>query len=104
MATDPKRNKYLLRTYGITEQDYDNLLAAHEGGCWVCGKPPKKRRLHVEHDHKTGAVRGLACWRCNALIERGRDDPAILRAAAEYLESDEASRILGKGNDGNTNT
>ena len=88
------RERYLQRTYGIGEDDYDALLAAHEGVCWICGRPPKKMRLHVEHDHKTGLIRGLACWKCNRGLSQYSDKPATLRAAADYLESDEAVRIL----------
>jgi hypothetical protein len=88
------RERYLKRTYGISEADYYHLLLAHDGRCWICDKPPKKRRLHVEHDHKTGRIRGLACWKCNRGLSQYSDEPATLRAAADYLESDEASRIL----------
>lgn len=92
------RDSYLRRTYGITEAQYEQLLAAHDGGCWICGKKPKKdgRRLHVEHDHKTGRVRGLACWMCNKSLQALRDDAIIARAAADYLESDEAQQMLEK--------
>jgi len=99
--SERSRDRYLVRTYGITALDYDALLAAHDGTCWICGRPPKKRRLHVEHDHKTGRVRGLACWHCNRGLQQYSDEPARLRAAADYLESDEADRILRKGTDGN---
>jgi hypothetical protein len=90
------RDRYLRRTYGITEGEYALLLDAHEGGCWICGRKPKKggRRLHVEHDHKTGRVRGLACWKCNQGLQTYRDDPAKLRAAADYLESTLATDII----------
>ena len=90
------RDRYLKRTYGITERDYCDLLAAHDGRCWMCGREPKKRRLHVEHDHKTGRIRGLACWKCNTLLAQAKDNPVILRAAADYLLSDEADRVLRK--------
>lgn len=93
------RERYLQRKYGITEADYQALLDWASGRCWICFKPPKNRRLHVEHDHKTGRVRGLTCWRCNTLLQHANDDPAILERAAEYLETDEASRILGKDDD-----
>jgi hypothetical protein len=93
------RNSYLLRNYGITEAQYARLLAAHVGRCWICGKLPAKRRLHVEHDHKTGRIRGLACWKCNTGLARYSDNPVILRAAADYLESDEADRVLGREQD-----
>jgi hypothetical protein len=53
---------------GITDDDYEALLAAQGGGCAICGNPPKTRRLHVDHDHKTGKVRGLLCHRCNRAL------------------------------------
>ena len=98
-STTRTRARYLERTYGITLEQYDALLAQHEGGCWVCGRKPKKRRLHVEHDHRTGRIRGLADFRCNLLLQHAHDDSGILRRAAEYLESREADAVLGKGTD-----
>jgi hypothetical protein len=93
-----QRDSYLRRTYGITEDDYERLLIAHDGGCWICAKRPKDggRRLHVEHDHKTGRVRGLACWRCNRGLQHFKDDAILFRSAADYLESDEAQQLLEK--------
>lgn len=45
-------DKRLQRTYGITLADYDRMLKEQNGGCWICGKPPKEnKRLHVDHDH-----------------------------------------------------
>lgn len=44
------------------------MLAEQAGGCAICGAEPKTRRLHVDHDHKTGAVRGLLCYRCNRAL------------------------------------
>ena len=55
---------YRSRT-GITEAQYEALLAAQGGGCAICGNTPKSRRLSVDHDHATGDVRGLLCHRCN---------------------------------------
>lgn len=47
-------DKRLQRTYGITLADYDRMLKKQNGGCWICGKPPKEnKRLHVDHCHKT---------------------------------------------------
>ncbi len=80
------RRDHLKRKFGLTLEDYDALLAAQHGGCAICGDPPAKTALHVDHDHETGVVRGLLCFRCNAAIGNLRDDqllgPAIIRRAA----------------------
>jgi len=52
---------YLLRQYGLTSADYDRLLESQRGVCGICGQPPKNNLLAVDHDHKTGRVRGLLC-------------------------------------------
>ena len=57
----PTRAKQL----GVTDDEYARLLEAQGGGCAICGNTPKTRRLDVDHDHKTGKVRGLLCHRCN---------------------------------------
>ena len=79
------RNAYLVKKYGITEKQYDFMLCAQDGGCWICGSTPKKRRLHVDHNHKTGAVRGLLCMRCNRGLQFFSDDAKRLANAAEYI-------------------
>ena len=62
-----KRNAYLLRKYGITEVQYNQKLKAQKNCCDLCGKHRKNfsRALHVDHDHASGAVRGLLCYYCN---------------------------------------
>ena len=57
------------------------MLAAQGGGCGICGAPPKTRRLHVDHDHKTMAVRGLLCNRCNRNLPTWVTVRWLLRAA-----------------------
>ena len=93
---EDRRDAYLRRQYGISSLQYEALLRAHDGGCWICGKAPTGRRLHVEHDHKTDTVRGLTCWPCNKLLREARDSQVILASAAQYLASDEAQQILGE--------
>lgn len=75
---------YRSRT-GITEADYNAMLAAQGGGCAICGNPPKTRRLHVDHDHKTGRVRGLLCFRCNRALPAYVGAAWLLRAAMYLL-------------------
>lgn len=69
----------------ITDAEYDQRLAEQGGGCAICGTPPKTRRLAVDHDHKTGAIRGLLCHRCNRTLAAWVT-PAWLRHASDYLE------------------
>ena len=71
---------------GVTSADYDRMLAAQGGVCAICGSPPKTRRLHVDHDHATGKVRGLLCHRCNRALPTWIV-PRWLYAAAAYLHS-----------------
>ena len=75
---------YKSRT-GIPLAEYDALLAAQGGGCAICGNAPKTRRLHVDHDHKTGAVRGVLCFNCNQALGNSRDDVIVLQRLITYL-------------------
>ncbi len=72
--------------YGITLEIYEAMLKSQNGGCAICGKTDGKR-LHVDHDHATGKVRGLLCFKCNVSIGHFGDDIAVLRLAIRYLES-----------------
>lgn len=84
------RNHDLLVKYGITSSDYDALRAKQNGVCAICDRPATGKRhcskLHVDHDHKSGKVRGLLCAGCNRMIGRVKDNPDVLRRAASYLE------------------
>src|SRR2546423_5792224 len=61
-----ERASHLKRKFGLTLEEYDEMLAAQEGGCAICGEAPEEGKiLHIDHDHETGLVRGLLCQRCN---------------------------------------
>lgn len=77
------RTYHLTRRYGITAAEADHLLAGQGGFCAICKKAPAE---HVDHDHVTGAVRALLCFNCNGGLGQFKDDPDVLRAAAEYVE------------------
>lgn len=73
--------------YGISPEDFDALLASQEGRCPICGSDVHRAKgWHLDHDHVTGKVRGILCGPCNNGLGNFNDDPARLRAAAEYLE------------------
>jgi hypothetical protein len=77
------------KIYGITLAQFDSMLAAQNGVCAICrGTNLSGKRLHVDHDHKTGRFRGLLCFKCNGAIGLMADSPSQLRFAAEYLERD----------------
>jgi hypothetical protein len=69
---------------GITDDAYTALLEAQGGHCALCPATPKTRRLSVDHDHKTGAVRGLLCHRCNRALPTWVSVRWLL-GAARYL-------------------
>lgn len=90
--------------YGISPEQYEAMMTAQGGRCAICGTTEwkgKTSRPHTDHDHLTGAFRGILCDGCNlglgkfgddpmrlaaAVVYLTRDDPARLRAAADYLE------------------
>ena len=80
-----ERDTYLRRTFGITQADYESLLARQGGGCAICGKKPGKISLHVDHDHETGEIRGLLCVGCNNALGQFHDDPELLSRATDYV-------------------
>jgi hypothetical protein len=77
------RTYHLKRRYGITAVEADAMLAAQGGLCAICKTAPAN---HVDHDHATGAVRALLCFNCNGGLGQFKDDPHVLRAAAEYVQ------------------
>jgi len=79
MAT--KRKPTRAKQLGVTDAEYARLLEAQGGGCAICGNPPKTRRLHVDHDHRTGQVRGLLCHRCNRALASWVTVKWLLQAA-----------------------
>ncbi|QUI30668.1 endonuclease VII domain-containing protein [Streptomyces alfalfae] len=90
------RNARLQATYSLTAEEYQALFEYQGGRCAIC-RETRQRNLAVDHCHKTEAIRGLLCQRCNGhLLARGaRDRPEVLRRAADYLENYPAWEALG---------
>lgn len=76
---------HLKRAYDLTPEQRDALMASQGGCCAVCRSRPGYK-LVVDHCHATGKVRGLLCKGCNWALGNMKDNPGLLRLAAEYLE------------------
>jgi hypothetical protein len=91
------RKSYLKRTYGITVEDYELMLTEQGGVCSICKEPrPEERTLHIDHDHETGVIRGLLCFRCNNALGDFRERWELFQAAADYLDRDEEMASLAR--------
>lgn len=92
------RDAYLRRTYGVTEAEYQRVLEHQGGRCAICRrKPAPGKNLHVDHDHRTGVIRGLLCLTCNHdLLGRRDKDPGLFERAAAYLVDPPAVLVLGR--------
>jgi hypothetical protein len=77
------REYHLRLRYGIGQADFDQLLAEQGGVCAICRAPDPQ---HVDHDHRTGWVRGILCFNCNGGLGQFRDSPEFLAGAIKYLK------------------
>jgi hypothetical protein len=86
---DKNRNCIYKREYGITLEEYNTILLKQNGKCAICGSETVGRKTDknfiVDHDHKTGKVRGLLCHKCNAILGMAQDNIKIFEEAIEYL-------------------
>lgn len=84
-----KYDALIRKKYGITKNQYDNLLQKQGGGCAICGRveEPDGRRLSIDHDHNTGEVRGILCNNCNNGIGSFGDDIEGMHKAISYLQN-----------------
>ncbi|MER7776213.1 endonuclease VII domain-containing protein [Streptomyces sp. NPDC096191] len=80
---EKSRAGHLKRHYGLTEAERDQLIADQGGVCCICLAAPA---AHVDHCHKTGRVRGVLCFSCNAALGQFKDRPDAIRRAAAYVE------------------
>lgn len=84
------RDTSLRSRLGIGIEDYERMWEEQEGRCAICrDELVTGSATHVDHDHATGAVRGLVCRACNLMLGFAKDDPTRLRAAIAYLERGE---------------
>ena len=77
------KEAYWQRRYGLTREAVDQLRVDQGNVCAICGEADPQ---HLDHDHATGGIRRLLCQRCNHGLGLFRDDPQLLRSAADYIE------------------
>lgn len=88
---------WVKRRFDLTADEYSTLLERQGGVCAICKTEPKRKRLAVDHDHKTMRVRGLLCTMCNHKVLGGaKDDVEILRSAVAYLDQPPAFEVVEK--------
>jgi hypothetical protein len=95
-ALEQQRWKTVKHRYGVTQEQFDALLAAQGGRCAICGRgqtDSRGARLCIDHDHRCcpgpsscgECIRGLLCTPCNLAIGYMQDEPARLERAVDYL-------------------
>jgi hypothetical protein len=87
-AVERGRRTFRQKLYGLPLDVYLDLLARQEGCCRICREPAiANLTLAADHDHATGAIRGLLCSRCNNGLGSFREDTQLLQAAIDYLRT-----------------
>lgn len=85
------RNRDLIKLYGITLKDYDDMHSSQKGCCAICDKT--EETLNVDHSHVTGRVRGLLCYDCNRNFIGSNEDPEKYFRAGRYLQDGTRKKI-----------
>lgn len=97
-ASNPQaeREYYLRHHYKIEPEQYDAMIISQSGLCAICGRQMPGRSECIDHDHETGAPRGILCQDCNQGLGRFDDDAERLQRATDYLRAD-AQRVATWG-------
>lgn len=82
-----RRDRHLRDEHGITEEEFQNMLTAQGGVCYICktDTPKGRTKFHIDHNHETGEIRGILCHNCNIGLGHFKDDPDLLYAGIKYL-------------------
>ena len=81
-------------SHALPPDEYAALLERQGGGCAICGATPKTRRLHTDRDHKTLAVRGLLCHRCNRALPTWVTTRWLMLASAYIARLDDPPMVV----------
>ena len=88
---DRSKHNHLMHSFGIGLPEYIQMAVDRDNKCDICGRPERQERagkvkaLAVDHDHKTGTVRGLLCSDCNTALGKFEDSKDLLTSAIAYL-------------------
>lgn len=84
-----RKFKHLSVKYGLSKEGYMEMLKEQAHRCRICGLDEVDMldtKLHVDHNHSTGLIRGLLCRACNHGVGNFKDSPELLAKAIDYLE------------------
>jgi hypothetical protein len=86
------RENHLIRKYGLDGIALEQMLIKQQHRCHICERKfslkESHARMHIDHCHTTGKVRGVLCAGCNIGLGHFKDNPVVLRRAAQYLCED----------------
>lgn len=80
-----RNRRAVLKQYGLTPDEYQDILDAQGGGCAICTASARTRKMVVDHCHQTGKIRGILCNQCNTAIGLLAELPGRIMEAADYL-------------------
>lgn len=83
---EAKRQRAIVSRYSITIEDYQKMFDEQDGRCAICRESSSGISLCIDHDHLTGAVRGLLCTTCNKGLGHFSDDISLMETAITYLK------------------
>lgn len=93
---DVEKDRSLWKRFKITREQYDAMLSSQDGVCAICGNPETTstnrkndgsvNRLAVDHNHSTGVVRGLLCFKCNTMLAHVEKNEELITKIVRYLE------------------
>lgn len=84
---DAGRDARFKYKYGISLEEYNDLLSKQDNKCAICKVDSEDRHLDVDHSHDTGKIRGLLCRMCNVALGHMKDSVEIIQNAIVYLEA-----------------
>ena len=81
------RKSWIKKTYGLTTEDFESMWVSQDGLCDSCSDPlVYGPNCHIDHDHTTGAVRGLLCRGCNHALGNLKEEPRRMLALVDYIK------------------